>query len=118
MSSFRHAISTAVKRESEAASSLNNAAREFEHFERTRVLGQISTSLRLVTPLRIAQWVVRNRRLGKLIEQLTRMARASLATPLRLAPMGNTGGANMSPFKPMPLSADFAAEIESARRGA
>ena len=30
---------------------------------------------------------------------------------------GNTGGANVSPFKPLPIPDDLAAEIAAARRG-
>lgn len=118
MSSFRHAITPAVKRELIAASASNDADKQFEHLERAHVLGQTSTYWHLVTHIRMAQWAIRNREVGELIGQLTRIVGASVATPLGWVPVGNTGGSNVSPFKPMPVPADLAAEIQSARRGA
>jgi hypothetical protein len=116
MGSFGRNISPAVRRELAAASSSNSAAEQFAHLERAHVLGQTSTYWHLVTHARMAQWAIRNRSVGELLGQLTRILGAAVATPLGWVPIGNTGGSNVSPFKPMPISADLAADIESARR--
>jgi Protein of unknown function (DUF3703) len=116
MSSFGHKISPAVKRELAAASLSKNANQQFAHLERAHVLGQTSTYWHLVTHARMARWAIRNRSGRELVGQLTRIVGATVATPLGWIPIGNTGGSNVSPFKVMPIPADLAAEIESARR--
>lgn len=115
MSSFGYNISPAVQRELEAASLSSDAREQFAHLERAHVLGQASTYWHVVTHVRMAQWAIRNRSARELLGQLLRIVGAATKTAIGWIPSGNTGGANVSPFKPLPIPADLAAEIESAR---
>lgn len=47
--------------------------------------------------------------------QLFRIIGASTKTPLGIYPTGNTGGANASPFKPMPIPEDLQTIINQAK---
>jgi len=60
-------------------------------------------------------WAVRHSKLKECFGQLFRIAGAVTATPIGLVPVGNTGGANVSPFKKMPISAAHQEIICSAK---
>ncbi len=45
-----------------------------------------------------------------------RIVGATTKAPLGVYPMGNTGGANVSPFKPMPIPDDLQELIKKAKR--
>ena len=53
---------------------------------------------------------------GEIAGQLFRIVGAATKTALGLVPIGNTGGANISPFKKLPLDADTAELIAAAKR--
>jgi hypothetical protein len=115
MNSFRRNISPAFRREIDASTSASNARLKFAHLERAHVLGQASTVLHVKAHLRMAAWAVRERNLHEFRGQLFRIVGAATKTALGWIPSGNTGGANVSPFKPLPIPADLAAEIDAAR---
>lgn len=50
--------------------------------------------------------------------QVLRMAGAATKTALGWVPAGNTGGANVSPFKRMPVAPELARTIRAAREAA
>jgi hypothetical protein len=92
-------------RELLAAGDLHGA---FHHAERAHVLGQPWAG-----PHTAAHWLMlrvglarRDRR--EIVGQIIRLAAAGILTLLGRAPRGNTGGANVSPEKPMPIAADLA----------
>lgn len=58
-------------------------------------------------------WGMRNRKPREIIGQITRILGAAVATPIGWVPIGNTGGANISPFKPMPIPQDLQAILDS-----
>jgi hypothetical protein len=116
MSSFRRNIEPAFRRELNASKSAPDKNAEFAHLERAHVLGQASTVLHVVAHVRMAAWALRERDLRELRGQLFRIVGAATKTALGWIPSGNTGGANVSPFKPLPIPADLASEIESAHR--
>jgi hypothetical protein len=60
-------------------------------------------------------WAVRQVKLKECFGQLFRIAGAATATLSGLVPKGNTGGANVSPFKTMPVSATHQEIICSAK---
>lgn len=62
------------------------------------------------------RWAVRRRRWREVAGQLLRLLGAATATAFGLVPVGNTGGANVSAFKRMPIPPDLQAEIDAARR--
>lgn len=56
----------------------------------------------------------RERDVKEVAGQVLRIGGAATKTPLGIYPKGNTGGANVSPIKPMPIADDIAAMLEEA----
>jgi Protein of unknown function (DUF3703) len=84
-----------------------DTAREFAHLERAHILGQTSTVEHVRTHWLMLIWAVRHRQPREVVGQLTRIVGAAAATPIGWVPIGNTGGSNISPFKPLPVPADL-----------
>lgn len=87
----------------------------FRHLERAHILGQRHT-LRHVEP---HVWMLRvgwaERRAKEVMGQLLRIPAALLFSRLWV-PVGNTGGANVSAFLPMPVPEDLAALVGSGEK--
>jgi len=92
--------------------------RAFAHLERAHVLGQAATREHLRAHWRMLRWGLHNRRPREALGQMLRLAGALTKTWTGLIPAGNTGGANVSPFKPLPVAPDLAALIEAAQAAA
>jgi hypothetical protein len=60
-------------------------------------------------------WAVKQRDVGEALGQLLRIVGAATMTAFGLVPHGNTGGANVSPIKPMPIPHDLEAILLKAR---
>jgi len=88
---------------------------EFAHLERAHVLGQESTRWHVLTHIEMAKWAYRHHHTHELLGQLFRIVGAATKTALGLVPAGNTGGANVSPFKVMPVSPDLRILIDQAK---
>jgi hypothetical protein len=86
---------------------LNQSAHEFSFLERAHVLGQESTVQHVRAHCLMLAWSIRNRDLREFIGQLFRIVGAATKTAFGLIPIGNTGGANVSPFKPLPVPKDL-----------
>ena len=76
----------------------------FTELENAHVLGQASTfhhalvhGLMLIHGIKTRHW-------NEVAGQILRILGALTKTPMGLLPKGNTGGSNVSPFKPMPLT--------------
>jgi hypothetical protein len=93
-----------------------DAANEFAHLERAHVLGQASTREHVRVHWRMLLWAWRHRDARELFGQVYRLAGAATKTFIGLVPTGNTGGANVSPVKPMPIDPELEAIIQRARR--
>ena len=91
--------------EAEAA---GDYATAFHHLERAHVLGQSSTAQHVRVHIRMLHWGIRRHARKEVIGQLVRIVGAATKTWVGLVPHGNTGGANVSAFKPMPIAADLA----------
>lgn len=89
--------------------------REFSHLENAHVLGQESTYWHTKVHGLMLLWGLRNRSLKEVAGQVFRMIGAFTKTAIGLVPQGNTGGANVSPFRPMPLSSEHQEIIEKAK---
>lgn len=94
----------------------NDLTNAFRHLERAHVIGQAVT----VEHTRV-HWLMlkigwKRRDLREIFGQLFRIVGASTKTPLGIYPTGNTGGANVSPFKPLPIPEDLQAIINEAKR--
>lgn len=119
MMSFRRAIDPHVDAELQAAWQAFgqvDRASSFGHLERAHVLGQASTYQHVRVHVHMLGWAWRTRSARELAGQMLRIVGAATKTPWGLVPDGNTGGANVSPFKPLSVPADLAQTIEQARR--
>ena len=116
--SFRKNIQPFVQRElalAEAARRSGNPEQQFRHLENAHVLGQRSTWLHTWVHMKMWRWALGQRRMGELWGQSIRVIGALTKTAVGLVPEGNSGGANVSPFRPMPISAEHARIIARAR---
>lgn len=114
MNHFAENIRPYVDQELRAAE--QDAAREFAHLERAHVLGQASTREHVRVHWRMLKWAWRHRDAREFLGQAFRIAGAATKTFIGLVPEGNTGGANVSPVRPMPIDPELAAIIEKAKR--
>jgi hypothetical protein len=103
--------------DAELAAARTDPAREFAHLERAHVLGQASTREHVRVHWQMLLWAWRRRDAREMFGQAFRIAGAASKTFIGLVPAGNTGGANVSPVRPMPLDPELAAIIEKARAG-
>lgn len=120
MSRFAHRIRPYVDIEVSAAQQAQEAgkpAEAFNHLERAHILGQASTVEHVRVHWLMFLWGVRQKDLRECLGQVMRIIGALTKTALGWIPEGNTGGSNISPFKPLPIRADLAEKIDQARRG-
>ncbi|MBC7898578.1 MAG: DUF3703 domain-containing protein [Saprospiraceae bacterium] len=89
----------------------------FRHLERAHVLGQSRTfeHTRVHWRMLLIGWKRKDWR--EIFGQMFRIGGASTKTPLGIYPKGNTGGANVNPFKKMPIEKDLQLILESAGNG-
>ena len=89
--------------------------RAFAHLERAHVLGQRSTRRHVRSHLAMLSvgWARRDAR--ELAGQLSRLVAAALFSRLWV-PAGNTGGANVSALRPMPVPDDLRALLDDDAR--
>ncbi|RTE66102.1 DUF3703 domain-containing protein [Amphritea opalescens] len=98
-------------------SSGGDAQQAFVYLERAHVIGQESTYWHVKVHILMLVWAVRNRSFREVFGQVFRIVGAATKTVFGLVPSGNTGGANVSPFKAMPTPPDLAALIQKAKSG-
>lgn len=85
----------------------------FHHLERAHVLGQADTRDHTRVHLLMFKVGVKRKDRKEITGQLLRIAGAATKTPLGIYPKGNTGGANVSPFKAMEIPEDLRRILES-----
>ena len=113
MSSF--AVNIRPHVEAELSAAARDPQNEFVHLERAHVLGQASTREHVRVHWRMMRWAIRHRDAREFAGQLLRIVGAATKTFMGLVPVGNTGGANVSAVRPMPLDPELAAIIARAR---
>ena len=59
-------------------------------------------------------WAVRHRVSREAAGQVLRIIGAATKTAIGWVPTGNTGGSNISPFRPVPIPADLQKVLDSA----
>jgi hypothetical protein len=79
----------------------------FAHLERAHVIGQV-----FVVPHAKSHWLMlkvefRRRRPVAAFGQIVRLVLGILGSAVRVVPVGNTGGSNVSMFKRMPIAPDL-----------
>lgn len=115
---FGSRIRAYVELELDAARSAElagDASAAFRHLERAHVLGQGSTVQHVRVHMQMLLWGLRHRNTREVAGQVVRLIGAATKTWVGLVPQGNTGGANVSAFKPMPIPDDLADLIDIAR---
>lgn len=85
----------------------NDLSGAFKHLERAHVLGQASTYQHTRIHWRMLKLALRMRSVREIWGQIIRIIGASTKTPLGIYPTGNTGGADVWFFKPMPIPDDL-----------
>lgn len=100
-----------------AATREGDAGRAFTHLERAHVLGQASTREHVRVHWLMLLWGIRQRSIREIAGQVFRIVGAATKTAIGLVPSGNTGGANVSPFRRLPVAPELAAIISDASAG-
>jgi len=85
--------------------------RAFHHLENAHVLGQSSIRCHTISHWWMLRWSVRTQDYRELLGQIPRIA-ASLIFSRIWTPTGNTGGSNVSAFRPMPLRSELQAYFD------
>lgn len=88
--------------------------RAFAHLEAAHVLSQRATWQHVRVHLRMLSYGLRRRDCREVRGQITRTIGAAVTTSLGLIPVGNTGGANVSPTVSLPIRDDLAQVIAHA----
>ncbi len=112
------AIRDAFEREWSLAGAARDAgdlATAFHHLERAHILGQRSTRLHVRSHIGMLGIAWRRRDAREITGQLTRIVAAALFSRLWV-PVGNTGGANVTATRPMPVPSDLQAILDTDRR--
>lgn len=115
---FSRRVAPYVKAElgnAQRAKSGGHARLEFFHLERAHVIGQESTYWHVKVHVLMLAWSIRQRSAREALGQVFRIVGAAIKTVFGLVPSGNTGGANVSPFKAMPVEPELADLIQKAR---
>jgi len=117
-SNFARRIHPSVQAEVDAAAGLEargDPVSAFAHLERAHILGQQSTVQHVRVHWAMFRWALRQEVAGEAVGQAWRLVSAVLKTWLGWLPAGNTGGANVSGFAPMPVPTDLQRLIDAAR---
>jgi hypothetical protein len=85
----------------------DSLAEAFLHFERAHVLGQWYVKPHLITHLGMLRIGWRQRDLREILGQLLRIPGGMIGSAIGRVPRGNTGGANISAFRSLPIPPDL-----------
>lgn len=99
------------------ANSVGDFQQEFSYLERAHVIGQESTYWHVKVHVLMLMWAIRNSSIRETFCQVFRIVGAATKTAFGLVPSGNTGGADVSPFKKMPIDPELEALIQKAKSG-
>lgn len=119
MSRFARRIRPSVQSELDSASQADargEAGMAFRHLERAHVLGQAATVEHVRVHWRMFLWATRQRKPAEAWGQLWRLVGAALFTGIGWLPVGNTGGADVSGLRRMPVPPDLQRVIDAARQ--
>jgi len=101
--------------DAEKARDSGNISNEFKHLENAHVLGQESTYWHVKIHVHMLFWAIRNHQIKEIFGQIFRVIGAATKTAIGLVPKGNTGGANVSPFKVLPIKPEYQTIINRAK---
>ncbi|MES2976842.1 MAG: DUF3703 domain-containing protein [Pseudomonadota bacterium] len=118
MNSFAFRIRPNVQAELAAASAAETRGEfhtAFRHLERAHVLGQTIVTEHVRVHWRMFRFAIRNHLHPEAFGQAWRMAVACVFTLPGIVPEGNTGGADVSGFRVMPIPPDLKRVLDAAR---
>ena len=95
------------RNEARTARAEGNAAAEWRHLERAHILSQPMAWPHLVTHASMFSAAWRRRDLREVVGQTARLLLAVPGSVSGRYPVGNTGGAGVSAFRPMPIPDDL-----------
>ena len=110
-----HSLTGYVEAELAEAASAKKPKDSFAHMERAHILSQYATRDHVWVHIAMLRWAVEQRDIREFGGQIVRIVGAATKTAIGLIPVGNTGGADVSPFRPMPLPDDLARIIAHHR---
>jgi Protein of unknown function (DUF3703) len=115
----RHGVLRAAWSDERAAArsarSRGDLTAEWKHLERAHILSQPLAGAHVRTHLAMLAFGFRRRDAHEIVGQLMRLIVAGPGSWTGRYPVGNTGGADVSAFRPMPVPDDVRAILESAR---
>jgi hypothetical protein len=92
-----------------------DVAGEWRHLERAHILSQPMAGAHVRTHQAMLACALRRRRSREVVGQMLRLVVAGPGSWTGRYPVGNTGGADVSAFRPMPVPDDLRAVLESRR---
>lgn len=87
---------------------------EWRHLERAHIVSQRAAGLHVRTHLAMGGFAIRRRDARELGGQVVRLLLAAPGSWTRRYPRDNTGGSNVSAFRPMPIPSDLQAALHEA----
>lgn len=115
---FAESIKKSVEREIAQASDYlkkDDLQKAFRHLERAHVLGQAVTREHTRVHWLMLKLGWKKKDWREIFGQIFRIVGASTKTPFGIYPTGNTGGANVSPFKSMPVADNLREILRKAK---
>ena len=97
-----------------AARARGDVAGEWHHLERAHILSQPMAGPHVRTHLAMLSHGIRRRDRREVLGQIVRLVVAAPGSWTERYPVGNTGGANVSALKPMPIPDDLLAILEGS----
>ncbi|WP_249383902.1 DUF3703 domain-containing protein [Chitinivorax sp. B] len=79
----------------------------FSHLERAHILGQRYVWPHIISHVWMLRIGLQRRDRREVVGQVIRIVGGGLGSAIGRVPIGNTGGANVSPFMPMPIPEDL-----------
>jgi Protein of unknown function (DUF3703) len=98
-----------------SARARGDVASEWKHLERAHILSQPMAAPHVRTHLAMLAYGFRRRAPREIVGQLLRLVVAGPGSWTGRYPVGNTGGADVSAFQPMPIPEDLRAILEPSR---
>jgi hypothetical protein len=94
----------------------NDLDSAFRHLERSHVLGQAITYEHTRVHFLMLKIGWKRKDWREIFGQIFRLIGSATKTPFGIYPTGNTGGANVNPFKSMPISEDLQMILNQAKK--
>lgn len=86
----------------------------FYYFERSHVLGQLNPFYHTLSHIWMLRVGFKERNIKEVLGQVFRIPSGLLGSVIGVVPTGNTGGANVSPFKKMPIDSELQEVIDNS----